>query len=119
MHLPDDPRQVPDLLLPEDLGRARNAVKGREVVATAGETVLAVLVRVQAGVDDGAAGGAGGRAGERVRELRALGCQVVDVGGLDLAVSVASQLLAQVVGDQEEDVLGHCCGRGCCTHSSS
>ena len=60
------------------------------------------------GHEAGAGGGAIGRGGIAIREAEALGGELVQVGGLDDRISVASEVpIAEVIGEEDENV-----GRG-------
>jgi hypothetical protein len=69
------------------------------------QTVLAILMCEEAGVDAGPARTARRDGGIRFRETDAAFGEAVDVRRLDVGIAVAARLHAEIVGDDEEDVL--------------
>src|SRR5262249_28216896 len=104
-----------DVVLAEDGGavacvveQTRQALDVRlrvEVVLGVRESVLPARVREQPRVERGPARTARGDRGEAVTETHAVLRQTVEVRRLDLRVAVATEIEAEVVGDEQNDVL--------------
>ncbi len=90
---------------PETAWGRLDVAEGHEVVVVVLQPILAVLMRVQAGVDDRSAPAARRRAGEGVVKDSAFGREPVNARGRYRVVSVTANRLAHIVGNDEEDVL--------------
>src|SRR4051812_32591980 len=82
------------------------------------QAVLAALMRVEPGVDRGPARAAGGHGGVGPGEADALFGKAIEMGRADRLVAVTAEIEAEIVGDDQNDVLALRLGVGARRHKT-
>lgn len=91
-------------LLREQRRRSLDMVIGGEMMASIVQTILSVLVGVETSIDDRATGTARCGTCESLVEFGAFRSELVQVGCLNLGISITAQLLAEIIGDHQQNV---------------
>lgn len=105
---PHSPRQVPALV--EQARHGIHKIKRLEMGLDLIQPILSILMRVQTSIHGRPTPRARSSRRERQVESHTFGCKLVEAGGLGASATVGADELAQVVGDDEENVLVLCHG---------